>query len=71
MYFTYTLIYDSISREQVKESYTLDLDTGKIEITEKPGKEKRKGEKVKKGLLAPENIKKHISKAKREKLYKT
>lgn len=42
MYFTYTLIRDDRRRERTKRKYTLDLETGEVEITEKPGKEKRK-----------------------------
>lgn len=42
MYFTYTLIYDGTSRKQTKESYTLNLNTGEVEITEKPWREKKK-----------------------------
>lgn len=42
MYFTYTLIRDGISRKQGKDTYTLNLDTGEVEITEKPQREKKK-----------------------------
>lgn len=42
MYFTYTLIYDGTSRKRTKESYTLNLETGEVQITEKPQREKKK-----------------------------
>lgn len=41
MYFTYTLIYDGTSQKSEKENYTLNLDTGEVEIIEKPRKEKK------------------------------
>ena len=41
MYFTYTLIYDGTSRKRTKESYTLNLETGEVQITEKPQREKK------------------------------
>ena len=41
MYFTYTLIYDGRKRAMTKDTYTLDLETGEVQITEKPGKEKK------------------------------
>lgn len=40
MYFTYTLIRDGRQREYEKNTYTLNLETGEIEITEKTRKEK-------------------------------
>lgn len=43
MYFTYTLIKDGKRRQQSeKDSYTLDLETGEIEITETKKKENRR-----------------------------
>lgn len=43
MYFTYTLIKDGKQRQQSeKDSYTLDLETGEIEITETKKKENRR-----------------------------
>lgn len=44
MYFTYTLIKDSLKRynQTTKESYTLNLDTGEVEITETKKKERSK-----------------------------
>lgn len=42
MYFTYTLIRDDISRKRGKDTYTLNLDTGEVEITEKPQRGKKK-----------------------------
>ncbi|MBD5504110.1 MAG: hypothetical protein HDR09_20175 [Lachnospiraceae bacterium] len=44
MYFTYTLIYDGKSSKQTKDTYTLDLETGEVEISEKPRKEKKQHE---------------------------
>lgn len=43
MYFTYTLIYDGANRNFAKDSYTLDLDTGEVEIVEKTMRRKGKG----------------------------
>ncbi len=40
MYFTYTLIYDGRKRAMTKDTYTLDLETGGVQIVEKPRKEK-------------------------------
>lgn len=44
MYFTYTLIYNGTDQEWEKERYTLNLDTGEVEIIEKPRKEKKRHE---------------------------
>lgn len=44
MYFTYTLIYDGKSSKQTKDTYTLNLETGEVEISEKPRKEKKRHE---------------------------
>ncbi len=41
MYFTYTLIYDGRKHAMTKDTYTLDLETGEVQITEKT-KRKRK-----------------------------
>lgn len=43
MYFTYTLIKDNLKRhnQTTKESYTLNLDTGEVEITETKKKERK------------------------------
>ena len=43
MYFTYTLVYDGRNIQQ-KATYTLNLETGEVTITEKPKKERRKNE---------------------------
>ncbi len=40
MYFTYTLICDGKNCAVTKDTYTLDLETGEVEITEKPRKKK-------------------------------
>lgn len=42
MYFTYTLIYDGRSSRQIKDVYKMELETGRTEITEKPGKGKKR-----------------------------
>lgn len=43
MYFTYTLIQDGSRRDPMqKDSYTLNLETGEVQITEKTKKEKKK-----------------------------
>lgn len=42
MYFTYTLIHDGISYKQAKDTYTLNLETGEIQITEKATVQKNK-----------------------------
>ncbi len=42
MYFTYTLIYDGISYKQAKDTYTLNLETGEVQITEKAAGQKNK-----------------------------
>lgn len=43
MYFTYTLIKDGRRRDPfAKDTYTLNLDTGEVQITEKTRKEKKK-----------------------------
>lgn len=41
MYFTYTLIRDGRRRAYMKDTYTLNLETGEIEITEKTRREKQ------------------------------
>ena len=44
MYFTYTLIYDGNADMRQKDTYTMNLETGEVTITEKPKKERRKSE---------------------------
>lgn len=42
MYFTYTLIHDGKKRGYEKDTYTLNLETGEVEITEKSRKDRKK-----------------------------
>lgn len=75
MYFTYTLIYDSTSQKQEKESYTLNLDTGEVKITEKPRKEvKERESKIQKdknsGRIAADN-RENVRRARRKNRQKT